>query len=36
MPILNRLTSLVFADVHAVLVKLEDPHASLGLAVRVM
>ena len=36
MPILNRLTSLVFADVHAVLDKLEDPHASLGLAVREM
>ena len=36
MPILNRLSSLVFADVHAVLDKLEDPHTSLNMAVRDM
>ena len=36
MPILNRLSTLVFADMHAVLDKLEDPHTSLKLAVHEM
>lgn len=36
MPILNRLSSLLFADIHAVLDKLEDPHISLTMSVREM
>lgn len=36
MAVLNRFTNLLSADVHAVLDKLEDPLASLKLAVREM
>lgn len=36
MPILNRLSSLFFADIHAVLDKLEDPHISLTMSIREM
>ena len=36
MPLINRFTSLLSADVHAVLDKIEDPIASLKFAVREM
>ena len=36
MAVLNRFTSLLSADMHAVLDKLEDPIASLKLAIREM